>query len=75
MSNGQKDIRKSRYQEEGYQESRVSDYWMLDAGFRLRRINPPKELADKPRYSDAEFLFGGPWLNGLRLCLPEPVAA
>ena len=35
MSNGQKDIRKSGYQEEGYQESRVSDYWMLDAGFRL----------------------------------------
>jgi len=29
MGNGQKDIRKSGYQEEGYQESRVSDYWML----------------------------------------------
>jgi len=35
MGSGQKDIRKSGYQEEEYQESRVSDYWMLDAGYSM----------------------------------------
>jgi hypothetical protein len=62
MSNGQKDIRKSGYQEEGYQEIRVSESRGWNSVFykfcfqsKLYRklspsapkLNPPYEAADK----------------------------